>query len=127
MDVPSELFIALLFYAKNYTSPAEIVALLFLIFGSFMVLELQMQHDGAASSLHGSYVFSGALQSASSAAKGPTGILIALAIVILVVGFVVVRKRRAASSARGPEKFDKKVFSVKESIDLRQSLRGIME
>ncbi|KAL6729380.1 hypothetical protein Aduo_000438 [Ancylostoma duodenale] len=66
------------------------------------------QHEGGSSSLHSSYAFTGAFRSASTAATGPTGILISLAFAVLVVGFVVIRRRRAAST-RVHANFDKKV------------------
>lgn len=76
--------------------------------GPFMVLQLQRQHEGGSSSLHSTYAFTGAFRSASTAATGTTGILISLAFAVLVVGFVVIRRRRAAST-RGHANFDKKV------------------
>ncbi|KHJ82620.1 hypothetical protein OESDEN_17686 [Oesophagostomum dentatum] len=69
----------------------------------------RMQHEGSTLSSHNSYAFTGAFRSASTAATGTTGILVALAIAVLVVGFVVIRRRRAAATTRGAEKFDKKV------------------
>ncbi|KAK6727683.1 hypothetical protein RB195_005396 [Necator americanus] len=67
----------------------------------------RIQHEGGSSSLHSSYAFTGAFRSASTAATGTTGILISLAFAVLVVGFVVIRRRRAVS-IRGHANFDKK-------------------
>ncbi|KAK6051712.1 NHL repeat protein [Cooperia oncophora] len=68
----------------------------------------RIQHDGPTSSFHGSS-FTGAFGSASKA-TGTTGIiiLVSLAFAVLVVGFVVIRRRRLAST-RGHANFDKKV------------------
>ncbi|KAK6030673.1 hypothetical protein OSTOST_03186 [Ostertagia ostertagi] len=67
----------------------------------------RIQHDGATLPTHGSS-FSGAFRAASEA-PGATGILVSLAFAVLVVGFVVIRRRRLAST-RGHANFDKKGF-----------------
>lgn len=93
------------FQAKRRAS-SLCVLFRFCFVGLFFMASLQIQHEGGTPSMPSSS-FAGAFRSASKA-TGTTGILISLAFAVLVVGFVVIRRRRL-TSARGHTNFDKKV------------------